>query len=173
MVMAAARMNSTNFNNLGIAAIIGFSMIVGGCGGNGQTRRHREASTKLPAVQAQLNIGMPFDADGNGYPDTMQALVYLFPDSRFSSIPVRAVGTFDFLMHSESGELMAQWVFPPEIVEQAARNLPAGPGYSMYLRLAPGKDVMSPNAADIRVRFLNEAGEEIRSTGRATVRLGG
>ncbi len=151
----------------------GFCLLVVGCASDGQTRKPQKPVGDITPVQVQLNVGMPFDADGNGYPDTMQALVYLFPDSRVSPFPVRSSGTFNFVMHDDTGKLMAQWVFPPEIVEKAQRNLPAGPGYSMYLRLAPGEDEIQPHSADIRVRFLTESGEEIRSTGRASVRLGG
>ncbi len=160
--------------NLTVTLIATVAMLVSfGCTGNGQTRKPRKPDGDITPVQIQLNVGMPFDADGNGYADTIQALVYLFPDSRVSPFPVRNSGTFNFIMQDGSGNLVAQWVFPPEIVEQAQRNLPAGPGYSMYLRLAPGEDAIPPLSADIHVWFLTESGQEIRSTGRASVRLGG
>ncbi len=148
--------------------------IASGCARDGQTRRSdaSKVGDRTP-VQVQLTIGLPFDSDGNGYPDTMQAIAYLFPDSRVTAIPVRASGTFEFVMHNPQNELIARWVFPPDVVARAERNLPAGPGYSMALRLTPMQDAMPPTAGDIRCQFIDENGNKIRSTGRTTVRLGG
>lgn len=144
-----------------------------GCSGPQKGRKPTATREQLTPVQVQLTVGLPYDSDGNGYPDTMQAVVYLFPDSRFSDQPVRDSGTFDFVMNDPTGALAARWVFPPEIVTQAERRMPAGPAYSMYLRLAEGKDVMPPTPMDIRVQFVSVTGTQIRSSGRSSVRLGG
>jgi len=143
------------------------------CSGQQKGRKSNATREQLKPVQVQLTVGLPFDSDGNGYPDTMQAVVYLFPDSRFSDQPVRDEGTFDFVMNDPTGALAARWVFPPEIVAQAERRMPAGPAYSMYLRLAEGKDVMRPTPMDVRVQFVSVTGTQVRSSGRSSVRLGG
>lgn len=149
------------------------ALALAGCAGDGQRRKPDASLQDLEPVQIQLTLGLPSDSDGNGYPDTVHAMAYLFPDSRYSDQPVSDTGTFYFEMHNASGQLAAQWVFPPEIVEQAERRMPAGPAYSMYVRLAEGADRMPPSAMDIRVQFLSETGTRVRSTGRTTVRLGG
>jgi hypothetical protein len=155
---------------LALAALLA---AMGGCAGAQRSQRPRQPAAHLEPVQVQLTVGLPFDSDGNGYPDTMQAIAYLFPDSRLSQLPVSDTGTFDFVMQDPSGVVAARWVFPPEIVAKAERNLPAGPGYSMYLRLSPGADERPPEAMDIRVQFVSESGTKVRSNGRTTVRLGG
>lgn len=146
--------------------------VLTGCQGDGQKRR-TQPQGDLKAVQVQLNVGLPFDSDGNGYADTVQAMVYMFPDSRVTNIPVGVKGTFEFVMHNGIDRMMGRWIFPPDIVARAERNMAAGPGYSFYLRLSPGTDKMSPMSVDIRARFTSLDGQEIRSTGRTSVRLGG
>lgn len=149
---------------------------LGGCASSGGAHSKPSAASQRPPVQVQLTIGLPSDADGNGYPDTVQALAYLFPandNDSSSKLPVAAKGTFEFVMQNAAGTVLARWVFPPEIVDRASRHLPAGVGYSMYLRLAEGEDVMSPMGVDIRCRFITVDGVEVRGLGRATVRLGG
>lgn len=147
-----------------------------GCAASGQSRKPIQSRRQLEPIQVQLTVGLPSDSDGNGYPDTVQALAYLFPepgDSSESRLPVYADGTFEFVMQNAAGEVVARWVFPPEQVARAARHLQAGVGYSMYLRLAPGQDVMPPMGLDIRCRFITTDGHEVRGLGRATVRFGG
>lgn len=145
-----------------------------GCASSGDARRKpQQPRTDLEPIQIQLTVGLPSDSDGNGYPDTIQALAYLFPDSKQSVLPVRGNGTFEFVMQDAAGDVIAHWAFPPDVVDQAARNLPAGVGYSMYLRLSPGKDVMAPSSVDIRCRFISASGQEVRGLGRASVRVGG
>lgn len=153
-----------------------FGAVVIGCASSGDSRKPIQSRDDLEPIQVQLTVGLPSDSDGNGYPDTVQALAYLFAepdDSRGSKLPVYAHGTFEFAMQNAAGEVVAHWVFPPEQVTRAARHLQAGVGYSMYLRLAPGKDVIPPMALDIRCRFITVEGHEVRGLGRATVRFGG
>ncbi|MCL4222520.1 MAG: hypothetical protein KJZ65_14260 [Phycisphaerales bacterium] len=157
---------------LGLALLVG----MGGCASSGGSRPKPPPVSQRPPVQIQLTVGLPSDSDGNGYPDTVQAIAYLFPandDSKESKLPVAAKGTFEFVMQNAAGTVLARWVFPPEIVDRAARRLPAGVGYSMYLRLAEGEDVMAPTGVDVRCRFITVEGVEVRGLGRATVRLGG
>ncbi|KAA0216270.1 MAG: hypothetical protein DYG94_05445 [Leptolyngbya sp. PLA3] len=147
-----------------------------GCAASGDSRANPVPASTRPPVQVQLTVGLPSDADGNGYPDTVQALAYLFPasdDTRESKLPVAAKGSFEFVMQNAAGTVLARWVFPPDVVDRAARHLPAGVGYSMYLRLAEGEDVMAPMGVDIRCRFITADGADVRGLGRATVRLGG
>ena len=155
-------------------AVVVLGALVGGCA-SGQAKPRPKPDMfgpQHPPVQMQLNIGMPFDTDGNGFPDTVQAVAYMFPDSNLSKLPVRVEGSFEFVMFKTNGELMANWVFPPEQVKATGRLLPAGPGYPMFLRLAPGMDVMVPTNMEVRAEFTSEAGQKIRGMG-GTVRWGG
>lgn len=159
-----------------IAAASSLSLCVAGCASSGTTRHPSAAAGQLEPIQVQLNIGLPSDSDGNGYPDTIQALAYLFPkpgDSKESKLPVHVKGTFEFAMQDPAGRVIARWIFPPDVVDDAARNLAAGVGYSMYLRLSREQDIMPPMAVDIRCRFTTLEGHQVKGLGRATVRLGG
>ncbi|RMH12137.1 MAG: hypothetical protein D6695_07500 [Planctomycetota bacterium] len=148
--------------------------LLAGCSTSSERRvRNPQPREDLEPVQIQLTVGLPYDSDGNGYPDTVQSLVYVFPDSRESALPIRVKGTFEFAMQNAAGDVVAHWVFPPDVTDQAARFLPAGIGYSMYLRLAPGQDVMGPTSLDVRCRFVTVDGVEVRGQGRASVRFGG
>lgn len=150
------------------------ALCLSGCAGDGAKRKPRTQPLGLEPVQIQLTLGLPTDANGNGYPDTIHAMAYLFPDSQKGHYqPVEDKGSFYFEMRNPSGQVQAQWLFPPEIVEQAQRRTMAGVGYSMYLRLGEGADQMPPTAMDVRVEFRRVAGGSIRNTGRTTVRLGG
>lgn len=167
--------SSPRFSSL-IAASGLIGMWIVGCASSGTTHRDSAPGVKLQPIQVQLNIGLPSDSDGNGYPDTIQALAYLFPkpgDSKESKLPVHAKGTFEFAMQDPAGRVIARWIFPPDVVDDAARNLAAGVGYSMYLRLSREQDVMPPMAVDIRCRFTTLEGHQVKGLGRATVRLGG
>lgn len=172
------KMTSSKFNRPPLWLALGLALLasLGGCTSTGGSRSRPSSASQRPPVQIQLTVGLPSDADGNGYPDTVQALAYLFPandDNRESKLPVAAKGSFEFVMQNAAGTVLARWVFPPDIVDRAARRLPAGVGYSMYLRLAEGEDVMAPTGVDIRCRFITVEGVEVRGLGRATVRLGG
>lgn len=158
-----------------LATMLTCFLLLAGCAADGQGRKPNPrdpAPDSEPPVQMQITLGLPSDSDGNGYPDTMQAVVYLFPDSRVSVLPVRTEGSFEFVMQTTAGDVAAQWVFDPQRVREATRMLPAGPGYSMFLRLTPGADVMQPTNMEIRCRFLSSDGRQIRGMG-GTVRLGG
>ncbi len=162
---------------LGIAGIL---IVLSGCASSPESRsqtarapRAKPASVHAPQ-QLWLAVASPTDADGNGYADTFQVIVYLFPDREISAIPVWADGRFDFLLRSPEGKLIDRWVFGQESSEKARQRLAPGPGYSFFLRLSGGLDVREPVVATLHASFTPvDDSPRLEGGGAASVRLGG
>lgn len=123
-------------------------------------------------VQILLVRGTPTDSDSDGYPDTIPALVYLFPDSEASALPVWAEGEFEFRLIDSDQRPVANWVFPPDMAEQSKRTLQPGPAYSFFLRLGGEDDKMEPVTLELSAVFRSSTGRRVTSQGSAAVRLG-
>jgi hypothetical protein len=121
-----------------------------------------------------LSRGTATDSDANGYPDTVPVIAYLFPGQGDGALPVLAEGTFRFTLRGASGAEAAVWEFPSEVAAASARELGPGPGYSFFLRLADGQDVMAAQTFELIGEFwMGGAGAAAaRSGGGASVRLG-
>ena len=124
--------------------------------------------------QLWLAVASPTDANANGYADTFQVIVYLFPDREVSAIPVWAVGSFEFELTDPEGEPIDRWYFGVQASERARQRLAPGPGYSFFLRLAGDSDVREPVVASLTGTFVSDrTGERLPGSGAASVRLGG
>lgn len=125
----------------------------------------------IKPVQIFITLGSQTDSHGNGFPDTIPAILYLFPDERESRLPVWAEGSFHFELFLPNGEMIGRWVFPPEMVAKSRRKLAPGPGYSFFLRLTPGDDAIPATIVSLRSRFSGEDGVEITG-GVMSLRIG-
>ncbi|MFG0306825.1 MAG: hypothetical protein ACF8Q5_11490 [Phycisphaerales bacterium JB040] len=134
-------------------------------------RRSAEFSNAVP-VQMLLTVGTPRDSDGNRYVDTIPIVVYLFPEASESSLPVWSRGRFEFELRSSTGDTISRWVFSEDIAAGARVSMSPGPGYSFFLRLAPGLDTRIEGRADLHGFFTHENGPVAGSNGAASVRLG-
>ncbi|MFI4898226.1 MAG: hypothetical protein ACIARR_10410 [Phycisphaerales bacterium JB059] len=124
--------------------------------------------------QLWLAVASPTDANANGYADTFQVIIYLFPDREVSAIPVWAEGSFEFDLRTPEGETIDRWSFTPEAAQRARQRLAPGPGFSFFLRLAGDQDVRDPVVANLGVTFIHaETGERLVADSAASVRLGG
>ncbi len=124
--------------------------------------------------QLWLAVASPTDSNSNGYADTFQVIVYLFPDREISAIPVWADGRFDFVLQSPDGEAIDRWVFGNVATERSRQRLAPGPGHSFFLRLSEGLDVREPIVASLRASFTPaDDGPQLTGNGAASVRLGG
>lgn len=152
-------------------------MLLAGCNmtnttASGRALARPSEQVGLRPVQIFTTLGNPTDSDGNGFPDTIPAVLYLFPDDRESHLPVWADGSFSFELRLASGELIGRWIFPSEIVEQSRRKLAPGPGFSFFLRLAPGDDAIPRTIASLRCWFSGDTGVEIAGD-VMSLRIGG
>ncbi len=162
---------------LGIVLLLG---VVQGCASVPDTPGPARDTTPKPMVpgrntpqQLWLAVASPTDANSNGYADTFQVIVYLFPDREISAIPVWADGRFDFVLQTPSGEAINRWVFGNEATRQSRQRLAPGPGHAFFLRLPEGLDVREPVVASLRASFTpaNDA-PQLTGNGDVSVRLG-
>lgn len=124
--------------------------------------------------QLWLAVASPTDSNANGYADTFQVIVYLFPDREVSAIPIWAEGSFEFELTTPDGEPIDRWYFGVEATERARQRLAPGPGFSFFLRLAEESDVRDPVAASLTAAFVSDrTGQRLAGNGAASVRLGG
>lgn len=120
-----------------------------------------------------LSAGVAKDSDGNGYPDTIPVVVYLFGDTRRYALPVQERGTFEFHLIGPEGEVLGHWIFPEEEAARAVGDSAAGVCYRFGLLMSPGRDRMSSRPASLRASFtISSTGERVLSPGAATIRVG-
>ena len=154
-------------------------MCMGCASGTGVDDRPMSARPAMTSAtheprQLWLAVASPTDANANGYADTFQVIIYLFPDREVSAIPVWADGSFEFELASPEGEVIDRWTFSPEATERARQRLAPGPGFSFFLRLAGDRDVREPVAASLSAAFIHaESGARLAADSAASVRLGG
>ena len=169
-------------------ALIG-ALLAGGCSLDGPTsssKRSSNATPRMPKpaprevepvegaqpVQILLVRGTPTDSDADGYPDTIPALVYLFPDPTVSAMSVWAEGEFEFRLLDGNQRPVANWVFPRDKTASARRKLQPGPAYSFFLRLGGEDDRMPAQTLELSAVFRSDSGRRVSSQGSAAVRMG-
>lgn len=124
-------------------------------------------------VQMFLSVGTPTDSDGNRLPDTIPALVYLFPDEAISKLPVWAAGEFRFLLRYPDGTEIGRWTYPADIAKNAERTMGPGPAYSFILRLGPGEDRIRSAVVELWGEFVGADGHKARVSSPVIIRMGG
>lgn len=109
-----------------------------------------------------ISAELPRDTDGNGYPDTTAASVFVF-DSRYSLASLKVPGTFEFTLTATGGRKLATWSFNEEQTEAAARPAPAGPMYMFELSLlGQASDRMAQTEAELVGVFTPVGGAPVR-----------
>ena len=163
-------------------ALIG-ALLAGGCSLDGPTSSNKRSSNATPRmpkpaprevepvegaqpVQILLVRGTPTDSDADGYPDTIPALVYLFPDPTVSAMSVWAEGEFEFRLLDGNQRPVANWVFPRDKTASARRKLQPGPAYSFFLRLGGRTTACRPRRSSCRRFFGPIRGGGYRARGR-------
>jgi hypothetical protein len=174
----------------GVAELFAFGLLVMttaclvGCGstttrsGEPQVTTRAAASNDEPTVRrVVLMAARPRDRDGDRSPDQYPVMVLLFGRSE---LPVHAAGTLIGELRLESGDVVRRWVVPPESLQQAARDFPAGPGYELGFQLELDADRRAREPADLVVWFVpagldpDEPGVlELSPIGSTTLHVGG
>lgn len=139
-----------------------------------EERRQAERIDPREPVQLTMNVGQPLlDSDGNGFPDSMEVWVYLFPSERYSRLPVWSAGSFEFRLRAADGSLLGAWDIPAESAAAFRQQFAPGPGYVFGLALAEGEDAMPRVTANLFLTFVTPSGRRVSSRGPATLTLGG
>ena len=93
------------------------------------------------------------DTDGNKFRDTSTVVIYIFPESAQYQLPMKAEGTFDFVLESR-GQPVAHWQMDEDRSGAARRQLPPGPGYVFELSLHElGSDKITAPDAELVATF--------------------
>ncbi len=151
---------------------------LGGCvtaQGDPAPARAAEPAPSSDAAPTQVLIAADSnltDSNANGYPDTFQVVVYLFPASDVSAQPVWADGGFEFTLSGRDGGLIERWWFSPEMAAEARVRTPVGRAQSFFLRFGGDRDRMPQTVADLRCRFLGSEGRILEAGGATSVRIG-
>ncbi len=120
-----------------------------------------------------LTAGVPSDADGNAFPDTIPVTVYLFGDGSRYQLPLAERGEFEFLISTREGQEIGRWIFPEAETASAMGDSPAGVCYRFALRLGPGRDRFRSVPVSLRAIFTRaKTGQRVVSPSAATMRLG-
>ena len=114
-------------------------------------------------------VALPEDRDGNGFPDQLPVILYLFGNDE---LPTFASGTLRATLRTADEEIIRQWAIPSDALQQGARQFPAGPGYQLGLQLEPGQDRMPRIPADLIVQFEPTAAPSQVVGGLASLHLG-
>lgn len=135
-------------------------------------RQSRGASTppKDEPVEIMLIVGDLKDTDGNGFNDSLTAVVYLF--SRSTAEPIWAEGAFSFAAVLPNGEVLADWYITPDQAAGLKQRLNPGPAYVFGLVLAEDADEFPRTEVNVFASFTTLSGREVRSRGPVTVMLG-
>lgn len=143
-------------------------------------RRTRELPTQVEPgtpIQTVVLSAAPFveDQDSNGFPDTINASVFLFPDQRASPLPVHAEGSIQFsLTHDTNTErVLAEWTFShTELISRAAR-VDVGAVYVFQLNLnMVSTDRIPRQGASLTARFEGPGNQQPVSSSPITVVVG-
>ena len=164
--------------------LVALGVLMAGCNstpdrvGSGMSSSELVAKSDEPVIRrVVLLAAMPRDRDGDRSPDQYPLMVLLFGRSE---LPVHAAGTIVGELRLENGDVVRRWVVPPESLNQAARDFPAGPGYELGFQLELDSDRRQRESADLVVWFVPQglnpsdpAVLEVSPLGTTTLHVGG
>lgn len=116
----------------------------------------------------------PVDIDSNGYVDTFNVYVFLFPRPDKFDLPIFVDGTMKFELLDEDERPVVEWVFSQEQVRQARTRPLPGPSHQFQLSLidAAGTDRFRAARTQLRVTFTPVDRDPVVANGRPTVTIG-
>jgi hypothetical protein len=139
---------------------------------------HHEGRTAAPATPDSARPGRVAlaasdrfeDSDANGFRDLATVTAYIIPEAADYPLPMKARGTFDFVLQTRQGQRLAEWKFDQSQTAEAQYDLAPGPGFIFELSLLQtGGDRIQADEADLLCTFTPDKGESVRS--RAPVRV--
>lgn len=124
----------------------------------GPRRPTSAPDSAIPGVLA-LTATDFVDTDGNKYRDTSTIVIYIFPESAQYLLPMKAEGTFEFVLEDRSARPLARWNIGPDRAGAARRRLPPGPGYVFEISLLEfGSDLVDLPEAELVATFIPDDG---------------
>jgi len=115
----------------------------------------------------------PVDTDNNGFVDTFNVNVFLFPRSDQFPLPIHVDGTMTFELLDGDERPIVEWFFTEEQVRQMRTRPLPGPSHQFQLSLLEkGSDRFRPTRTQLRVTFNPVDGDPVVANGRPTVNIG-
>jgi hypothetical protein len=115
----------------------------------------------------------PADSDNNGFVDTFNVNVFLFPRSDEFPLPIHVDGTMSFELLDSDERPIVEWVFTEEQVRQVRTRPLPGPSHQFQLSLLEkGNDRYRPTRTQLRATFNPADGDPVVANGRPTVNIG-
>ena len=114
------------------------------------------------------------DVDSNGFVDTFNVYVFLFPRPDQFDLPTFVDGTMTFELLDERERPLVEWLFTVQQVRQARTRPLPGPSHQFQLSLldAAGTDRYRATRTQMRVTFIPVDGTPVVANGRPTVTIG-
>ena len=155
-----------------VAAVIAPALLLAACTA-GPARRDSAPASAVPGVLA-LTATDFIDTDSNKYRDTSTIVIYIFPESAQYKLPMKAAGTFEFVLEDRSAQPIARWSIGENRAGQARRQLPPGPGYVFELSLLEfGSDQVDLPEAELVATFIpDDGGRKLRARTQSPLLLG-
>jgi len=115
----------------------------------------------------------PVDSDNNGFVDTFNVNVFLFPRSDRFPLPIHVDGRMLFELLDQEENVVVFWEFPRDEVRQARTRPLPGPSHQFQLSLLRvGTDRYRATRTQLRATFIPTEGEPVVANGRPTVNIG-
>lgn len=113
------------------------------------------------------------DEDNNGYPDTIPVIVYLWDSPDRYPLPIWDDGALRFELRDDQGNLLAEWVVPPDVVAASRTRGQVGPVHLLSLDIRDATtDARPETKAMLSAQFLSEDGSIAQTTRPLVVRIG-
>lgn len=115
----------------------------------------------------------PVDSDNNGFVDTFNVNVFLFPRSDQFPLPIHVDGRMLFELLDQNEKVVVFWEFEQDQVRQARTRPLPGPSHQFQLSLLRvGTDRYRATRTQLRATFIPVDGEPVVANGRPTVNIG-
>ncbi len=139
----------------------------------GPSRPDSAPDSAVPGVLA-LTATDFIDTDSNKYRDTSTVVIYVFAESAQYKLPMKAEGTFEFVLEDRGGRALARWNIGPDRSGAARRQLPPGPGYVFEISLLEfGSDRLDVPEAELVATFIpDDGGRPLRARTQSPLLLG-
>ncbi len=137
-------MRQSPWHSLCVLGVLAVCVGLGGCVADEPSRPRLKPPADLRPDLMMIAIYPLLDDDNNGYPDTIPMVVYLW-DDRYP-LPLWADGSIHFLLTSETGQTIAEWDVPADVVAASRRRDQVGAAHHMTLDIRDATSDVRPLA---------------------------
>ena len=150
-------MRQSLWHSLCVLGVLSACVGLAGCVADEPTRPQLKPPADLRPDLLMIAVYPLLDDDNNGYPDTIPMVVYLW-DDRYP-LPLWADGSIHFSLTSETGQTIAEWDVPADVVAASRRRDQVGAAHHMTLDIRDAtSDVLPLTNARLSGEFIGTDG---------------